>query len=190
MTFGVVVAFFVLGCLANLALLSLYLRLDRFALHFQSEMLWRRSLGTAALGVGALLNGGFINGFSQSAEGYRLAKRDSAAIHLLFHGIPCVAAASVVAVRLDCQHRSCAVQFRGSDITVYLYFLIVVAAPIIWWQVPPRRAAPRLVPTHRAASSVLFSAGGASGDADGGGEDGRQGGPRALGRVRAGRASS
>ena len=40
-----------------------------------------------------------------------------------------------VLVYLDCQHRSCAVQFRGSDATVYLYFFIVMAAPLIWWQV-------------------------------------------------------
>ena len=90
---------------------------------------------SAAIGVGTLLNGGFINGLSQTAEGYRIAKRDSAALYLLFHGIPIVAAASQVLVYLDCQHRSCAVQFRGSDTTVYLYFYIVVAAPIIWWQV-------------------------------------------------------
>ena len=105
---------------------------------------------SAAIGVGTLLNGGFINCLSQTAEGYRLAKvrvtirvrvrvrgrplaltltltlpraptltqRDSAAIYLLFHGIPIAAAASQVLVYLDCQHRSCAVQFRGSDATV------------------------------------------------------------------------
>ena len=134
-TLGVVLTFFILGCIANVALLSAYIRLERFRDHFQSSLLWRRSLSSALLGVGTLLNGGFINGLSQTAEGYRLAKRDSAAIYLLFHGIPIVAAASQVLVYLDCQHRSCAVQFRGSDATVYLYFFIVVAAPLIWWQV-------------------------------------------------------
>ena len=134
-TLGVVLTFFILGCLANVTLLSAYIRLERFRTHFQSSLLWRSSLSTAILGVGTLLNGGFINGLSQTAEGYRLAKRDSAAIYLLFHGIPIVAAASQVLVYLDCQHRSCAVQFRGSDATIYLYFFIVVAAPLIWWQV-------------------------------------------------------
>ena len=96
----------------------MYIRLERYREHFHSSLLWRSSLASAFLGVGAMLNGGFINGLSQSAEGYRLAKRDSAAIYLLFHGIPIAAAASQVLVYLDCQHRSCAVQFRGSDATV------------------------------------------------------------------------
>jgi hypothetical protein len=150
-TLGVVLTFFILGCIANVALLSAYIRLERFREHFQSSMLWRRSLGSALLGVGTLLNGGFINGLSQTAEGYRLAKRDSAAIYLLFHGIPIAAAASQVLVYLDCQHRSCAVQFRGSDATVYLYFFIVVAAPLIWWQVARlvmQMAAARMDPQH------------------------------------------
>ena len=150
-SFGACVAFFVLGCLANVALLSLYLRRPSYAEHFRSDAVWRQSMKSAAIGVGTLLNGGFINGLSQTAEGYRLAKRDSAAIYLLFHGIPIVAAASQVLVYLDCQHRSCAVQFRGSDATVYLYFFIVVAAPLIWWQVARlvmQMAAARMDPQH------------------------------------------
>ena len=133
-TLGVVLTFFILGCLANVALLSAYIRLERFRAHFQSSLLWRSSLSTAILGVGTLLNGGFINGLSQTAEGYRLAKRDSAAIHLLFHGIPCLAIASAVAAALDCRHRPCGVQLRGSDAALYVHMLIVVSTPIVWWQ--------------------------------------------------------
>ena len=133
-SFGACVAFFVLGCLANVALLSLYLRRPSYAEHFRSDAVWRQSMKSAAIGVGTLLNGGFINGLSQTAEGYRLAKRDSAAIHLLFHGIPCLAIASAVAAALDCRHRPCGVQLRGSDAALYVHMLIVVSTPIVWWQ--------------------------------------------------------
>ena len=133
-SYGACVAFFVLGCLANVALLSLYLRKPSYAEHFRSDAVWRQSMKSAAIGVGTLLNGGFINGLSQTAEGYRLAKRDSAAIHLLFHGIPCLAIASAVAAALDCRHRPCGVQLRGSDAALYVHMLIVVSTPIVWWQ--------------------------------------------------------
>ena len=133
-SFGACVAFFVLGCLANVALLSLSLRKPSHAEHFRSDAVWRQSMKSAAIGVGTLLNGGFINGLSQTAEGYRLAKRDSAAIHLLFHGIPCLAIASAVAAALDCRHRPCGVQLRGSDAALYVHMLIVVSTPIVWWQ--------------------------------------------------------
>jgi len=149
--FGAAVALFVLGCIANFTLLSVYVKMERFKAHFQSDMLWRRSVGTAALGVGTLLNAGFINGFSQTTEGYRIAKRDSAFLHLLFHGIPITAIASHVAARLDCQHKPCSVDFRGSDVETYLYFLIVIAAPIIWWQVA--RLVMQLVAGRMAADS-------------------------------------
>ena len=58
----------------QVALLSLYLRKPSYAEHFRSDSVWRQSMKSAAIGVGTLLNGGFINGLSQTAEGYRLAK--------------------------------------------------------------------------------------------------------------------
>ena len=52
-SFGAVAAFFILGCIANIALLSAYMRLPRFAEPFQSDAVWRQSIKSAVIGFGA-----------------------------------------------------------------------------------------------------------------------------------------
>ena len=48
--------------------------------------------------------------------------------------MPCLAIASAVAAELDCRHRPCGVQLRGSDAALYVHMVIVVSTPLVWWQ--------------------------------------------------------
>ena len=108
------VFFFVGGILFNLLLITIYMRKTSYAVSFVSQRLWRSSLTSSLIASFGLGNGGYLNALTQDETGYSIVRRDSAASHIVWHGIPMVAVAGGALAALDCGHRPCDVDMRGS----------------------------------------------------------------------------
>ena len=132
--FGGALAFFILGMFFNCGLTTWYLRRKSYADHFVTERVWRSSLTSSSIATFGLGNAGFLNALTQDADGYAIVRRDSAASHIIWHGLPILGFAGGALAALDCGHRPCEVGMRGSHAEFYIIFALVMTVLMIWWQ--------------------------------------------------------
>jgi len=128
------VFFFAAGIIFNLGLITVYLRKTSYSTSFVTQRLWRSSLTSSLIATLGLANAGFLNGLTQDERGYSIVRRDSAASHVFWHGIPIIAIASAALAALDCGNRPCGVDMRGGPAEYHCLLCLCLSVPLVWWQ--------------------------------------------------------